>query len=222
MSVSATLSEAGPSDGAASDPFPPLRVIKRNGQLAAFDAGKIRDAMQRAFLAVEGGAGAESSRIQAQVRQLTANIVDAFLRRLPANSTVHIESIQDQVELALMRAGAHRVARAYVLYREDHARRRAERDPREAHPSLTVTLTNGERHPLDLGRLRTLIAEACEGLHDVDGPGLLEETLRNLYDGMPESDVSTALVITARARIEKAPDYGQVTARLLLDSLPLA
>ncbi|WP_097459382.1 ribonucleoside-diphosphate reductase subunit alpha [Mangrovitalea sediminis] len=219
MSVSATLSEAGPSDGAASDPFPSLRVIKRNGQLAAFDAGKIRDAMQRAFLAVEGGAGAESSRIQAQVRQLTANIVDAFLRRLPANSTVHIESIQDQVELALMRAGAHRVARAYVLYREDHARRRAERDPREAHPSLTVTLANGKRHPLDLGRLRTLIAEACEGLHDVDGPGLLEETLRNLYDGMPESDVSTALVITARARIEKAPDYGQVTARLLLDSL---
>jgi len=196
---------------------PALNVIKRDGTLVAFDPDKIVVAIGKAYLAVEGDQARLSSRVHDQSRRLAADISETFRRRLSGQGTVHIEDIQDQVELALMRAGEHRVARAYVLYREEHARRRHAGQPLEPHPSLTVTHTDGEKRPLDLGRLRTLVEEACTGLEDVDGNSLLEETLRNLYDGIPEADLSTALVMTARSRIEKSPDYSPLTARLLLD-----
>jgi ribonucleoside-diphosphate reductase alpha chain len=196
-----------------------LHVIKRDGALVPFDRDKVVVAMTKAFLAVEGDGARGSSRIRDLVGRLAAEIEATFLRRLSGKGTLHIEDIQDQVELALMRAGQQRVARTYVLYREEHARQRAAATLAEPHPSLSIITRNDERQPLDLGRLRHLLAEACEGLEAVDGQSLLEEALRNLYDGIPEEELALALVMTARARIEKEPAYSQVTARLLLDKL---
>ncbi|MFZ1574017.1 MAG: ATP cone domain-containing protein, partial [Chromatiaceae bacterium] len=112
------------SDSPASGKF---QVIRRNGQVTHFDATKIMVAMTKAFLAVEGGKAAVSSRVHDRVRELTDQVVMALTRRLPGGGTVHIEDIQDQVELALMRAGEHKIARDYVLYREERARERAAR-----------------------------------------------------------------------------------------------
>ena len=92
-----------------------MRVIRRNGKVTTFDASKIAVAMTKAFLAVEGGSAAASRRVHDLVRDLTEQLTDALHRRNPAGGTVHIEDIQDQVELALMRSGEHKVARAYVL-----------------------------------------------------------------------------------------------------------
>ena len=103
-----------------------LRVIRRNGKVTNFDASKIAVAMTKAFLAVEGGSAATSHRVHDLVQSLTEQLSDALMRRNPAGGTVHIEDIQDQVELALMRSGEHKVARSYVLYREEQARKRAE------------------------------------------------------------------------------------------------
>src|SRR5690606_25657108 len=148
----------------------------------AFTPDKISVAMTKAFLAVEGDQAAGSARINETVRDLTHRIVQAFERRLPEGGTVHIEDIQDQVELALTRHGEHKVARAYVLYREEHARKRAGDQPLQAHPTLTVSLADGGRQALDVGMMQKQVADACEGLADVDGPGVLEDALRNLYD----------------------------------------
>ncbi|MGD2020184.1 MAG: ATP cone domain-containing protein, partial [Thiohalocapsa sp.] len=159
-----------------------VQVIRRNGKVTHFDANKIKVAMTKAFLAVEGGSAAASSRIHDQVERLTEQVASALTRRLPGGGTVHIEDIQDQVELALMRAGEHKVARDYVLYREARARERAEKSAAEAvgDQGINVTLADGSTRPLDTERLAKLVEEAARGLDGVDAEAILKDTLRNL------------------------------------------
>ncbi|MDE0349912.1 MAG: ATP cone domain-containing protein, partial [Gammaproteobacteria bacterium] len=200
-----------------------LRVIKRNGTVAPYADDKIEVAMAKAFLAVEGGTAAASSRVREQVSVLTTQVTGVFQRRFPSGGTIHIEDIQDQVELALMRAGEHKVARDYVLYREERARIRAERqgsgEDADAAPALTVVGADGETRPLDTARIQTLVSEACQGLHDVDAERIIAEARSNMYDGIEEKHVSAALVMAARTLVEEEPNYTYVTARLLLDEL---
>ncbi len=198
------------------------RVIRRNGKLTGFDASKIQVAMTKAFLAVEGGNAAASRRIHETVERLTAQVVRALTRSRPEGGTFHIEDIQDQVELALMRAGEHKVARAYVLYREERARARAEdaaRGDGADHPVLRVVNADGHSRPLDETRLRRVVGEACQGIEDVSPEPILEEVRRNLYDGMPEGEVGLALTMAARTLIDREPNYTFVAARMLLDDL---
>ncbi|MEO9587318.1 MAG: ribonucleoside-diphosphate reductase subunit alpha, partial [Marinobacter sp.] len=214
----ATLAEPGQS---ASTSTASLQVIKRNGALVGFDASKISVAVTKVFLAVEGDEAAGSARIHDSVEQVTHQVMQAISRRLKAGGKVHIEDIQDQVELALMRAEEQKVARAYVLYREAHAQERASLAPVEAHPTLTVKKANGEAAPLDLGLMKVQVERASQGLEGIDGESLVEGALRNLYDGIAEEEVLSALIMTARGRIEQEPDYSAVTARLLLEQLRL-
>ncbi|WP_027911252.1 ribonucleoside-diphosphate reductase subunit alpha [Pseudomonas sp. URMO17WK12:I4] len=211
-----------PQDLAATAPGQ-LRVIKRNGTVVPYTGDKITVAITKAFLAVEGGNAAASSRIHDTVARLTEQVTATFKRRMPSGGTIHIEEIQDQVELALMRAGEQKVARDYVIYREAQANKRKSADAgtaiAEPHPSIRVTLADGSLEPLDMGRLNTIISEACEGLLEVDGALIQKETLKNLYDGVNQKDVNTALVMTARTLVEREPNYSYVTARLLMDNI---
>ena len=93
-----------------------MRVIKRNGSVVSYDAEKIAIAITKAFLAVEGGAAAASTRIHNEVNELANAITITFSRRMPSGGTLHIEEIQDQVELELMRTGEQKVARAYDIW----------------------------------------------------------------------------------------------------------
>ncbi|MAY03625.1 MAG: ribonucleoside-diphosphate reductase subunit alpha [Gammaproteobacteria bacterium] len=197
-----------------------LRVIKRNGSVVTYDESKIAVAITKAFLAVEGGNAAASSRVHETVAKLSEDITDTFKRRMPSGGSIHIEEIQDQVELMLMRSGEHKIARSYVIYREEHARQRTrQQDKAEERSDIMVTMDDGSSQPLDTGRLRTVISEACEGLEDVTGDSIYEETLKNLYSGVKISDVRVSLVMTARTLVEQEPNYSYVAARLLLDSL---
>ncbi|MGI9251962.1 MAG: ribonucleoside-diphosphate reductase subunit alpha [Pseudohongiellaceae bacterium] len=199
-----------------------LRVIKRNGAVVAYDESKISVAITKAYLAVEGASGADSTRIHEAVEQLTEQITAIFRRRMPSGGTIHIEDIQDQVELALMRTGEHKIARSYVIYRAEHDRLRKSNESlqeRKQATEITVSFADGSRGPLDAKRLRTVIDEACAGLDDVSAERIYEETLKNLYPGVQMSDVQTSLVMTARTMVELDPNYSYVTARLLLDSL---
>nr|WP_255680750.1 ribonucleoside-diphosphate reductase subunit alpha [Azonexus sp. R2A61] len=200
-----------------------LQVIRRNGAVVDFHPEKISVALTKAFLAVEGSQSAVSSRVREIVARLTEVVVRSLTRRLPDGGTVHIEDIQDQVELALMRAGEHDVARAYVLYRERRAAERAEQAARLAEvqgvPQLHVTV-DGERRPLDVAALLQRCEAACNGLGDgVSARVILDHALKNLYDGVALSDVYQALILAARTLIEREPGYDYATARLLLASL---
>jgi len=196
-----------------------LQVIRRNGAVVSFEGHKISVALIKAFLAVEGGQGAVSARVREVVAQLTDTVVRSLTRRLPGGGSVHIEDIQDQVELALMRAGEHEVARAYVLYRERRAAARAPLAVAAGTPELHVTV-DGVRQPLDIGVLLKTCEVACGGLGDVvSARTILDHALKNLYDGVPLGDVQEALILAARSLIEREPGYNKVTARLLLGSL---
>jgi hypothetical protein len=87
------------------------------------------------------------------VENLTGNVVSALIRRQPNGGTFHIEDIQDQVELALMRSGEHEVARAYVLYREKRNEERNKQKRQQSEDHAMFCLENGERRPLDLDHL---------------------------------------------------------------------
>jgi ribonucleoside-diphosphate reductase alpha chain len=197
------------------------KVIRRNGAVVGFEPSKISIAVTKAFLAVNGGQGAASARVRELVEQLTANVVSALVRRQPAGGTFHIEDVQDQVELALMRSGEHDVARAYVLYRAKRMEERAQQQSKTAPdaPQLHVT-ENGQRRPLDLNQVRDLITSACIGLEKhVDAEAILAETVRNLYDGVPVEELHKSIILAARALMEKDPAYSKVTARLLMHTI---
>ncbi|MCU7918980.1 MAG: ribonucleoside-diphosphate reductase subunit alpha [Candidatus Thiodiazotropha sp. (ex Epidulcina cf. delphinae)] len=227
-SVAATQPPAlqEPAHQAQPAPGGGIQVIRRNGKVTHFDPGKITVAVTKAFLAVEGGSAAASGRIHDTVKALTDQVVGALTRRLPDNGTVHIEDIQDQVELSLMRSGEHKAARAYVLYRESQSQKRADEAAKRAEIEgipeehrVNVTLADGATRPLDIERLQALVNEACNGLDEVDAARILQDACRNLFDGVKENDVSQTLVMSARTLIDREPNYSQVAARLLLDIL---
>lgn len=195
------------------------KVLRRDGSVAEFEPDKIAVAMTKAFLACEN---AEGSRVKDIVAKLTDEVTQTLMRRLPGGGLLHIEHIQDQVELVLMRAGEHEVARGYVLYRNARAQERAnQKQPNEkAELQLHVVTTSGARILFDRARLETVVAEACRGLGTVVEPEkIIGETIQNLYDGMPEAEVFKAVILSARTLIEIEPTYTYVTARLLLDQL---
>ena len=202
-----------------------LKIIKRNGTVVPYTDDKIAVALTKAYLAVEGGTAAASPRVRELVGALTLQVTATFKRRLPSGGTLHIEEVQDQVELSLMRSGEHKAARSYVLYREERARARADANEQTNQPevaletSISVVQSDGTTAPLDVARFHTLVDEACAGLSDVDAQLIVEEALNNMYDGISAKDVATSILITARTLVEEEPNYTFVTARLLLDEL---
>ncbi|MFN5080968.1 MAG: ribonucleoside-diphosphate reductase subunit alpha, partial [Burkholderiales bacterium] len=185
-----------------------------------FEPGKIGVALTKAFIAVNGGQGAASARVREVVEKLTQEVVRALVRRQPAGGTFHIEDIQDQVELALMRSGEHEVARAYVLYRERRAAERAAQKQQQAEQG-ELTVTDGtNRLPLPMQQFEAIVKAACEGFGEQVSPdAILKETVKNLYDGVPVDEIYKSMILASRALIEKDPAYSQVTARLLMHTI---
>ena len=199
-----------------------LRVIKRNGKVVPFEEDKIKVAVTKAFLANESGNAAASERIHRKVEEITAEVQEIFKRRMPSGGTLHIEEIQDQVELQLMRNEEYVVARKYILYREERAAERTKDAPSQTNidaPKISVTKKDGSQVPLDIERLASVVNHACEGLEDVSADAILKESIKNLYDGVSISDMKSALVMSARTKVEQEPNYSYVTARILLDEL---
>ena len=223
-STAAAPVQPGHNAPARSEPNhsePSYQVIRRSGGVTPFDSSKIAIALTKAFLAVEGSSATDSRRIHNIVEQLTAQIVANLTRRAATGRIFHIEAIQDQVELALMRNEHHQVARAYVLYREARAQERAAEAtaPTAVPPPLRMTTADGSRVVLDEARLAAVVGEATAGFPDVSAEAILNETRRNLYDGVSEDELAQALILAARTFIETEPDYATATARLLLDKL---
>ena len=199
-----------------------LRVIKRNGKVVPFEEDKIKVAVTKAFLANESGNAAASERIHRKVEDITADVQEVFKRRMPSGGTLHIEEIQDQVELQLMRNEEYVVARKYILYREERAAERTKDAPQKSNidaPKISVTKSDGTQVPLDINRLAAVVNHACDGLEDVSADSILEESIKNLYDGVSVSDMKSSLVMSARTKVEQEPNYTYVTARILLDEL---
>ncbi|MBP8228869.1 MAG: ribonucleoside-diphosphate reductase subunit alpha [Xylophilus sp.] len=216
-----TAPEAVSAAAAVPGALSHYQIIRRNGAVVPFEPQKIAVAMMKAFLAVHGTQGAASASVRETVDGLTQGVVRAMVRSRPGGGTFHIEDVQDQVELGLMRGGHHEIARAYVLYRERRTQERARQVEQAAPPAPVLhVLDGGQRVALDLNDLKSLIESACSGLGaDVKAAPILAETMRNLYDGVPMDEVYKASILAARTLIEKDPDYTYATARLLLHTI---
>ncbi|WP_202867393.1 ribonucleoside-diphosphate reductase subunit alpha [Kribbella pittospori] len=212
---------ASSSRAATADQSIQLTVVRRDGGHTGFDQTKISVAMTKAFLAVEGAEAGTTHRVRDLVTDLTGRVVEALTSRGDARRSVQVEDIQDQVELALMRAGEHQVARAYVLYREERTKARTPADPSGItdKPALSVRAADGSTAPLDVDRLRVIVAEAATGLDAVDPELILDETLGSCYDGIAQHEVELALVMAARSYVETEPQYSFAASRLLLDQI---
>ena len=206
---------------AASGALADYQIIRRNGSVVTFEPHKIAVAMMKAFLAVHGTQGAASASVRETVETLTQAVIRALIRSRPSGGTFHIEDVQDQVELGLMRGGHHEIARAYVLYREKHHQERAKQLQTQAPAApLLHVMDGGKRVALDIARLQALIEASCANLGaDVKADPIVSETMRNLYDGVPIEEVYKASILAARTLIEKDPDYTYATARLLLHTI---
>lgn len=199
-----------------------LKIIKRNRNIVAFDKSKIQVAITKAFIAVEGSNAVASNRIHTQIELLTAQVIDAFNRRHPTGGVINIEDIQDQVELALMRSGQNKVARSYVLYREERRKARdnkIQNNTTSENNERLITMADGSVRPLDIQRINTIVKEACRELANVKEEPVIKDALRNLYNKAKIEDVHKSLIMAARALVETEPNYSYVSARLLLDSL---
>jgi ribonucleoside-diphosphate reductase alpha chain len=208
----------------AQEKYADHKIIRRNGSIAPFQPEKISIALTKAFIAVNGSQEAASARMREQVQLLTGKVVSALLRNKPSGGTFHIEEIQDQVELALMRGGAHEVARAYVLYREQRTQERARQRESVAAAAQAAgpinVLVDGQKRPLDIAHLTGIIGAACENLGEFVNPkAVVEATLRDLYEGVPQEEVFKAATLGARMLIEQDPAYTKVTARLLMHQI---
>ena len=216
----AEIAAVGESSGADIRPGE-LRVIKRTGEIVTYDESKVYNAIFGAYLSVQGESMRHSAAAQQKVRDLVEQVSAIFRRRLVSGGAIHIEEIQDQVELALMRDAEHQVARAYVLYREERNRERLARQSAQASTpvvefrGIQVLEPDGSSSILNVEELRTICQLATRDLDDVDSEQIFRDAHNSLYDGVKRTEIGEALKLAARAMVEQEPNYSQVAARLL-------
>jgi len=215
------MATAGTESQSAAAMYSQYQIIRRNGAVVPFEPNKIAVAMMKAFLAVHGTQGAASASVRETVDGLTQAVIRALMRSRPGGGTFHIEDVQDQAELGLMRGGHHEIARAYVLYREKRTQERALKSSHQMPEVASLhVMDGGQKIALDVRRLQALIEASCAGLgSEVKPDPIVAETMRNLYDGVPIDEVYKASILAARTLIEKDPDYTYATARLLLHTI---
>jgi ribonucleoside-diphosphate reductase alpha chain len=192
-----------------------LQVIKRDKRLANFDQKCIEMAIKRAFLAVEGNNSTKSTRVNEIAFKLASSISTTLRNRWPGGGLIHIESIQDKVELALMLEGLRDVAVSYVLYREERKKQREAQLESEEEGSLQMICRDGTQATLKPTWLQGIIKLACNGHKDVDPETIYKATYSNLVDNIPINEVYNSMTLAARPLIELEPNYSFVTAELL-------
>jgi len=201
-------------------------LLKRDGRIAPFDETRILIAIELAFKA-DAGLHRDQSLPEAAQRNVirVANaVIQAAMAHAVRGKPLEIEFIQDLAETKLMEAGHHGVARRYILYREERRKARALRGDRtvEGTPQaeIRVSLPGGGNEPLDAHRIRRRLIGACRGVEDTcSARDLTGEALRNLYNGVKPEEIEQAMILAARSRIEREPDYAFVAGRLLLQKI---
>jgi ribonucleoside-diphosphate reductase alpha chain len=223
-----------------------MRVMRRDGKsLVRFNPMKIASAIERAFRASLQIEGQTPQTVVDAVNLLTNKVVDRCVQHSRAGSELHIEFIQDEVERQLMAEGFFQVAKDFIIYRASRASARADGARTEGEGteqleakaggsteisrrqisietvapgrSFNITTADGSPGVINEREIRQRIAFACKGLNEVSVEDIVEESLKNFYEGIRHHEVDQCNVLAARAKIEKEPEYSFAAARLLLD-----
>ena len=206
-----------------------LNVVRREGAISSFKSDKISDAIKKAFLAqtkIRNNKTKDKEQedsIHKTVESLTHKVVSALTRRIADGDMIHIEDIQDQVELALMRDEHHKVARAYVLYREQraasryHTKKLKEQVGAKA-SSMTVTKRNGDKEAISLDKITNRVSVLSTGLN-IDPIVVVQKAVPGLYNEITSTEIDTYLAETAASLTVEHPDYSYLAARIKANSL---
>ena len=197
--------------------MPIEQIKKRNGAIVAFDRAKIERAIGKANAATGGAMSSEV--ISVITDQVVATTEAAF-----PESTPGVEDIQDVVEKKIAEHGFFAVAKSYILYREQQKQKRAEEQKEliakmKSH-EIMVQKRDGSSVPFDVNEITDSVSSICGELHyDIDVDEVVRDAMRNLYTGVTTKDITLAVIMALRARIERDPAYSQVAARFLINDL---
>jgi len=196
-----------------------LQVIRRNGQIVDFNIQKIEVAITKAFVDVEGMQISGSESLDQSVRQVSQAVLKRLHEQFKHINKVSIEAVQDTVELYLWKFDHERVARAYVIYRNEHEKLRQQKKSSVSANTRFYVTSPGQRVPYDEAVLLARVQQACGDLKSVDCQKIAQEAYRNLYDQVPEKELENALVLSARSMVETNLDYGLAASFLCQDAL---
>ena len=206
-----------------------LSVVRRDGSIAQFKSEKIFNAIKKAFLAQtkirnnKEKDNAQTSSIHKTIEVLTDKVVAALTRRIADGDMIHIEDIQDQVELALMRDEHHKVARAYVLYREQRAASRYHTKKLKEQvgvkvSSMMVTKRDGTKEPVSLDKITNRVSVLSTGL-SIDPIVVAQKAIPGLYNDITSTEIDNYLAETSAALTVEHPDYSNLAARIKSNAL---
>lgn len=193
------------------------KIKKRNGDIVDFDIRKIERALHGAFVEVKGKS--DDALIQAISASVAAKLLQAFPRTVPS-----VEHVQDFAEKELMLEGLFDVAKAYIIYRYEHAKIREERKQEIARKieqhELSVTKRSGKQEVFSLDKIRRTLGYHMVGIEkDIDIEAILRQCRLEVYDGISTKDVARVLTMIVRSMIEYDPAYSRLASNLLLDRL---
>ncbi|HTU31184.1 MAG TPA: ribonucleoside-diphosphate reductase subunit alpha [Solirubrobacteraceae bacterium] len=198
--------DRAPRDGDAP------RLIRRSGEVAAWEPGKIETAIRKAFLSLSldsGPAPALAARADDRARALGI-------------AYVPIETVQDIAQEELVLAGHMRVAERYIVYRAERALLRAQQQreqgpSRPLPPPIPVLDRNGTEVEWTGEDLRRRIAFARTGLElGLDEEALERELRRAIRPGIGTDDLRRLIVLNAKALVERDSEYSRFSGRILL------
>ena len=206
-----------------------LSVIRRDGLITPFKSDKIFNAIKKAFLAQTKIRNnkikdkEQKENIHKTVEELTNKVVAALTRRIADGDMIHIEDIQDQVELALMRDEHHKVARAYVLYREQRAASRYHTKKLKEQvggkvSSMMVTKRDGKLEPVSLDKITNRVSVLSTGLA-IDPITVAQKAIPGLYNEITSAEIDNYLAETAASLTVEHPDYSYLAARIKANAL---
>ncbi|NGX37538.1 MAG: Ribonucleoside-diphosphate reductase 1 subunit alpha [Chlamydiae bacterium] len=202
-----------------------LKVTRSDGSKARFNPMKVAATLEGAFRHCHEITGPSPQDIIDAVNLLTQKMVARISHLHKENKELSTKLIQDELENQLMREGFFRIAKEMILLRAGMTTQGAElpkeEEDQDPHArQFTVITQSGKKKTISERHLKKWIAHACRGLeHIVDPKKLLELCILNFYEGIKEHEIDLAVIMAARANIEKDPAYSKVASRLLLDVL---
>ncbi len=188
-----------------------LRVKKRDGSLVDFNSEKIFIAIMEAFKS-EYSDAPRMEEIREAVKELAKTVESTLLVRNPDSGVIHLEAIQDRVEVALMRSNYPNIAKSYILHRAQKAAARNDQGKRE---KIHITQYDGHITHITEKSIVKIVQAAAAGLQGVDANLVAKQALGDLFEGATHIDLGKALTMAARSFVEDEPEYSMLAARLL-------
>jgi ribonucleoside-diphosphate reductase alpha chain len=191
-------------------------IRKRNGTVVPFEAEKIVNAVNKAFI---GTVGAPNLEAAIAVRDTVVEKLDREYAQ-DENAVPYVEQVQDLVEQAIMDAGYYEIAKHYILYRHERAVERAmarQEELRRIEEGNALIITrNGKKERFDERVLKSFVEKMAAGHEkEVSVQAIVDQVKMEIYDGIEADEFLKAVALSARSMIENDPAYSKVASRIL-------